>query len=330
MGGAMSQTERRNDESFTDYFVRLFEHKKLYNLNCQDIAELLNAESGEEYTESKWRKEYAAFNRGRLYERNQMESGVATRILALSDFHYPFQLPQETFKEYCGQIDVLVINGDLFDMQSISKFQKAYRINFMEELIGCRQYTIDLIEYLSPKRVVFTSGNHEKRMSTYLQKNLDAEIKELMPETALDLIVNDGFYHYDKRKRSKTWYEPICNLFDNISIEYDGSWYVKIGKTIFAHPSTYSSGMLKTAEKAIEWAYRNIRDFDCMVMAHTHKLGSYIQGDAYLFEQGCLCKTEEMLYMDGKLTLPQQKGFVLIAQDKNGSLMYDKCKLVQL
>lgn len=326
----MEETKRLNSESFTDYFVRLFENKKAYQLNCQDIAELLNKESGEDYTESKWRKEFAAFNRGRVYERERLEGGVYRKILCLSDFHYPFQLPIETFKDYCGYVDILVINGDLLDMQSISKFQKAYRVNFMEEIIGCRQYTIDLIEYIQPRQVIFTSGNHEKRMSTYLQKNIDSELKELMPETALDLIVNDGFYHYDKRTRSKTHYEPIKDMFPGIEIEYNGDWYVTIGKTIFAHPSTYSSGMLKTAEKAVDWAFRNVRDFDCMVMAHTHKLGTYVQGGVYLFEQGCLCKTEEMLYMDGKLTLPQQKGFVLIAQDKDGSVLFDKCKLVQL
>ena len=51
---------RKEDEQFDDYFVRLFENKASYGLSCQDIADILNAEVGVIYTESKWRKEYAA------------------------------------------------------------------------------------------------------------------------------------------------------------------------------------------------------------------------------------------------------------------------------
>ena len=41
----MAEAYRRfGDESFDDYFVRLFEHKVEYGLNCVRIAELLNAQ----------------------------------------------------------------------------------------------------------------------------------------------------------------------------------------------------------------------------------------------------------------------------------------------
>jgi len=38
-------------------------------------------------------------------------------------------------------------------------------------------------------------------------------------------------------------------------VEYNGSWWVKVGKIIFAHPLTYSSGMLKTTEKAVNYVF---------------------------------------------------------------------------
>ncbi len=60
-----------------------------------------------------------------------------------------------------GRVDVLQINGDVVDMQAISKFPKAYRLSPMEELISGRQYLIDLIEMLTPKRIVITYGNHD-------------------------------------------------------------------------------------------------------------------------------------------------------------------------
>ena len=69
-------SERRTGEPFDDYFVRLFEDKDRYGLTCQDIADLLNAEGGVDFGESKWRKEYAAFARGMRYAREKTMRGI--------------------------------------------------------------------------------------------------------------------------------------------------------------------------------------------------------------------------------------------------------------
>lgn len=318
------------NETAEEYFVRLFEHKRDYDITCEKIAELLNEANHVSYGESAWRKEYAAFNRGRLYEREQQNKDVFLKILALSDFHYPFQLPVTTFSDYAGIVDVLVLNGDLMDMQSCSRFPKQYRINFMEEMIGCRQYLIDLIDFIGPKKVVVTYGNHEIRSRNYLTKNIDNEMKELLPDTMLDLIFNDGFFYYDKKGHTKIWYEPLRTIFEEIQIEFSGDWHTRIGKTIFAHPLSYSSGMLKTTEKAINFFYRTERDFDCVVLAHTHKLGSYMQGNVSMYEQGCCCHIEAMDYADGKLTYPQQEGFLYLCQDEEGNILTNKTRLIAL
>ena len=98
---------------------------------------------------------------------------MALRILSISDLHAPFQKPIDTYKDYVGKVDVLQINGDVVDMQSISKFLKVYRLSVMEEIIQARQYLIDLIEYIKPKKVVVTYGNHDIRFQNYISKNLD-------------------------------------------------------------------------------------------------------------------------------------------------------------
>ena len=272
-------SERLNGEAYLDYMVRLFEHKQEYGLTCNDIADLLNEQTGNSYSECTYRKYYAAFNDGRTYER----SGVAamggeraetvTSILCLSDFHYPYAAPLETFQTY-RRPDVLLLNGDI------------------------------------------------------VARSLDGELKELMPETALDLIVNDGFHHYDKRTRTKIWYQPIRNVFEGVDISYTGDWWCKLGKTIFAHPLAYSGGILKTSEKAANHFLWMDPDFDALVLAHTHKLGMYREGNITLFEQGCCCLTEKMDYADGKLTMPQQKGFLYLCQDGEGRLLFDRTKLV--
>jgi len=316
---------KRENETAFEWKLRLAKLKLIdkIDLDWQEIVNILGLDCSADH----FRKvSYGLIE----YDNYLKDNGVMNRILSLSDFHIPFQLSIETFKDFIGQVDILQLNGDIVDMQSISRFPKIYRVSVMEEIILGRQYIIDLIEYIKPKRVVVNNGNHEKRFGAYLAKNLDSDILELMPDSSMDLILDTGFNHYDKRNKTKTWYEPLKNVFDNVEIEYTGDWKCKIGKTYFIHPSAYSGGMLKTTEKAINYFLRIDRDFDTISMAHVHKLGSYIQGNIYMFEQGCCCKTDELDYADGKLTYPQQKGFIYLCQNKQGNLIYDKTKLIEL
>ena len=328
----MSDFQKLSGETDFEYHKRLV-YGKLVNKMLADVdyGELAKNVYGRDYSSDVARRMMygSKFTLELLdkYLENGSDDGVRTRILCLSDFHVPFQLPISTFERYAGRVDILVLNGDLVDMQAISKFPKLYRVSPMDELISGRQYFIDLIDYIHPKRVVINYGNHEMRWSAYFAKNLDADMLELMPETALDLLIDDGFYHYDKRQRTKVWYEPIKNVFEDIKVEYTQSWWTKIGKTIFAHPLAYSSGMLKTAEKAIDYFYRVEHDFSMICIGHTHKLGNYIQGGVSLYEQGACCYTEKMDYTDGRLIYPQQKGYLYLCQDADGDLIQQNTKL---
>lgn len=257
-------------------------------------------------------------------------SGVATTILSISDLHVPFQLDYSLLKDY-RNVDILQINGDVVDCQSLSKFSKQYRISPMEEMILGRQYLIDLIEYIKPKKVVCNYGNHDKRFANYFAKNLDTDILELLPDTSLELIFVDGFKHYDKRSKSKVWYEPLCNVFSDIEIEYIDDWKSKIGKTWFVHPLAYRSGFLATADKAKDYLQDEYKEqFDCVVMAHTHAVGDTTKGYVRLFEQGAFADVKKMNYMDGRLTKPQKMGFAFICQDKDGNIINDKSKVIVL
>ena len=318
------------DESFDDYFVRLFENAIDYDLRYYEIAELLNNECGEQYGESKWRKDFKLFKRGMLYEQSKCESGVATRILSISDLHVPFQKPIEIFNEYVGKIDILQINGDLTDFSGISKFPRAYRSSPMDELIESRQYLIELIEYINPKKVVLTYGNHDIRFQTYFVKQLDTDLLELMPETSLELICNDGFRHYDKNLRTKVFYDPLINVFDNIEIEYSNNWYCQIGDVIFCHPLTFKTGIMKTSNDAVTWFRNEGYNFSALVMAHTHRVGEYAVGNTILYEQGACCETSKMKYSNGRLVMSQKEGFLYLCLDKDGKPIRESSKLIYL
>lgn len=326
----MAEFNRLPDETYQDYFVRLFENKALYKLDCNKIAKLLNHENGHSYESSCYRKEWQSFNRGRIYERELIERGVKTRVLCISDLHFPFAKPIETFCDYVGRVDILILNGDLLDCYAISKFSKLYRDSPIEEMIGARQYLINLIEYIRPKKVVATYGNHCLRLCNYLASHLDTDIQELMPETALDYLFVDGFTHYDRKLKTKTYYEPICDVFEDIKIEYTGNWYCQIFDTIFCHPKAFASNPMKTAEKAMYFFRNEGKQFKSLVMAHTHRTGSYTIGNTTIYEQGAACETDKMNYSDGMLINSQKQGFIYLCYDKDGNCMPEKTKLVTL
>ena len=137
------------------------------------------------------------------------DSNVSNRILALSDFHVPFQVSLDKFSSYAGRVDTLVLNGDIEDCQSISKFTKMYRVDLIDEMIEARKLILDLADMIKPKRIYIVVGNHEKRLGRLLANAVGAEVMGLMPDTPLDLIIKDGFRKRDRFFGTDMWYEPV-------------------------------------------------------------------------------------------------------------------------
>lgn len=260
------------------------------------------------------------------------KESVHRRILSISDAHIPFNLPISIFAKYAGCVDDLVFNGDLLDCQSISSFPRMYRIDLVEEMVAARKYILDVINMIGPKKVHFVVGNHEKRLGRYLSERLNDDLLRIMPDNPLDLIICDGFNDKDQINKTRTWYSPLSEVLSEsgIEIDYSGDWSCIIGNTIFTHPLSYSSGMLKTTQKAVDHFLRKNRDFTSIVLGHTHKLGSYFQGNIQMFEQGCTCDLSKLNYADGKLALPNQNGFIYVCQDLSGNVITDKTKLVKI
>ena len=293
-----------------------------------EFSELL---FGVQYSESEVRRRLHGMKTLIDIIENQKQSHVAVKILSLSDLHVPFQLDYEILKDYRSSIDVLQLNGDIVDCQALSRFTKQYRISPMEELIAGRQYLIELIEYLKPKKVLCNYGNHDKRFSAYFAKNLDTDILELLPNTSLELIFVDGFRHYDKQHKVKMQYDPLTAVFPDTDIEFVDDWKSRIGKTIFAHPLTARSGILSTASRAKAY-FQDVEKepFDCICLAHTHRIGDSTVGYIRLLEQGAFADVNQMDYTDGRLTTPQKSGFAIICQDKDGNLVQEESKVITI
>lgn len=320
------QTEKFKNETDLEYKIRLCLAKRRHEIDLDwiEIRDLL----GLEITPDQLRKVAVGYDE---YDMCLKCSDMNhTKILSVSDFHVPFQLDKELLSDYAGKIDILQLNGDLVDMQAISRYPKTYRVSPMEEVILGRAYFIELIEYLKPKKVVVTYGNHDNRYQQYLAKNLDSDILELQPENVLELMIEDGFRHYNKKDHTKTWYAPLQEIMEDVEIEYVHNWHCQIGDVIFCHPTAFSSGLLKTAEKAMLWFRNEGYDFKKLVMAHTHRSGQYTIGNTTIYEQGCFCDVKRNNYNDGKLINSQKEGFLYLVQDKDGNTIDKYTKLVVL
>lgn len=296
----------------------------------EELSEYLFGE-GNCFNESEVRKRMYGMKRLiEIIEADKHSADIANRILSISDVHYPFNKPLDIFKDYISRVDTLQLNGDILDCFSISKYSKSYRVSPVEEMIGARQYIIDLIEMLKPKKVVANFGNHEIRLGAYLSKNLDNELQELMPETAFDYIFTDGFTHYDRKTKAKVKYEPLVDVFEDVEFDYTGTWFSRIGDAVFCHPKTFSSSPLKTAEKALYWFRNEGYAFKNLIMSHTHRIGSYKIGNSNIYEQGACCDTTKMSYGDGQLVNSQKQGFIYLCQDKDGNTFEDLTRIISL
>lgn len=328
MKGMKVLTDLKRLENETDFEWELrcclAKKRKETDMDWIEIRDML----GLDITPDQLRKQAVGYEKYDNYIKSG--SGVATRILSISDLHYPFAKPLDVFHDYANRIDVLQLNGDILDCLQLSRFNKVYRQSPIEEIIEGRQYIIDLIELIKPKKVLVNHGNHELRMGQFLAKNLDNELQELMPETAFDYIFCDGFTHYDRKTKAKVKYAPLCEVFDDIEIEYTGTWYSQYKDILFCHPKAFASNPLKTAEKALYWFRNEGFSFGALIMSHTHRVGSYKIGNTMIYEQGCCCETDRMKYNDGQLINSQKEGFMYIALNQNAHIIEDKTKIITL
>jgi len=301
------------------YDICTKKQNKEIEISWEDIAFTYGFKDGETARQN-WKK-----HRKKI---GLLESKDSQNVLIISDQHIPFHLDNllDVYSTYKDKVDILVFNGDEQDCQSISKFQKKYRLPFVDELIQTREFIIKTINIIKPKKIFLNYGNHNKRFITYMSDRLNEDILELMPDTNLELIIEDGFYKKDRFNGTKTHYDPLNNIIKNI--EYTHNWYNQIGDMVICHPSAYKSGILKTAKQA--WLYFMQKGFifNCLILSHTHASGFFKYGDGYIFEIGSSCK--EMDYIkEGRLSRPQSNGmFYCILED--GKFNYNKSKLIVL
>lgn len=311
----------KEEEKYIEYRDRLADNKKVYGLTWGDIKELVlcfyNVKLSDNY------RKYYYFRK----EKENYSFNNCTRILCVSDIHIPFNLPANVFSKYKNKVDTLVINGDLMDCYSLSKFPKMYRKPLIDELIKAREYVIDLVNCIKPKKVIAITGNHEIRLGRLITDKIGTDLMDLMPTDAMAFLFDTGFNAYDHQHKTKTVYEPLVKVFskENIETIYANNFWYKEGQTVFVHPLAFRNNPLSTAVKAYEYFQGKRIDFDTVVMSHTHHVGYSRYGEYHLYENGCCANLKDMNYMDMKLPKTgQSNGYLYLVQDEKGNLLYDK------
>lgn len=227
------------------------------------------------------------------------------KVLVISDIHIPFNRSDilDIVEKHKDEISTIVLNGDIIDCKSISKFVELGRGSLIDEMAACHEL-LKRIDDLTPAiRKVIVLGNHSIRLSKYMASNPN-ELNNLHTDNILREIV-EGFKKVDHEKGKVIYYNKLNNY------EVLDDWYFEYKKIIFCHPTSFSKVPAKTAYNAVEYFVRNGFDFDTCIVAHTHHYGACKNLGKYTIETGCLCRP--MPYSQtGKLNfVPQDYGYHL-------------------
>lgn len=251
-----------------------------------------------------------------------------TKILSLSDIHFPFartDFLQRAIHDH-QDADILVLNGDILDGYIFSSFEKEKSVAAIDEYNTAFEF-VSLCSKIFNK-VVLTSGNHESRYEKTLTRSLvPREGQSIFQTDPLARIANGERLGRDGSLLEKV---PMPNVY----YPQSEKWWVQIGKTLFIHP--FSRGSSKPGFTVSAWAGKFKErlppgSFDSIVCGHTHAQNKHLQGNLLLIEQGCLCD-----YMSYSWS-PRQvfhssaiNGYAVIYQDADGNTDFNLSNFVYL
>jgi predicted phosphodiesterase len=254
-----------------------------------------------------------------------LEKGLTTsrerKILTFSDLHIPFFLWEEmrTALKIHSDANVVVLNGDILDAYIFSTFSKSKRIAALKEY----RSAFDLVKILSDnfESVVIVSGNHDYRTSRAVQKSgLEKEASQILRPDLLARIANGEELNQHAELIKK---HPFSNVF----YQKQESWYVRIGKTIFCHPSGFASGYPgATVNKLLDHFNNrmdNPLDFDSIVVGHTHKVYKGVVAGKLLIEQGAMAHKLPYQFKADLKFKNAMNGYGVIYQDSNGNTNFN-------
>ena len=220
------------------------------------------------------------------------------RLGIISDIHVPYHderaLRASLVHLKASRIDHLLINGDLCDFYSISRFQrKPSKRNFKNELTQIRAFLHGLRKEFRNIPITLKKGNHEARWDHWLWEHAP----EIAESDEMDL---------------RTWLH--CEQLD-IATVHDLD-LMEFGRLPILHGHELGKGIAAPVNPA-RGAY--LRAKHTILVGHHHRTSSHCESNLYLDEcqvwsMGCLCDLRPDYHKYGN----SNHGFAMAERDKAG------------
>ncbi len=237
------------------------------------------------------------------------------RIVIASDFHAPFADPWavgELIAREGSRTDTLIINGDLMDFYSISRFLKYERVGMDMELAA----TEALLGQLSAAfpEVILVSGNHDHARFE----------KQLRLQLSLDMIHALEYLTGGNMSVLRLMAKRYPNVrFGGQKVgRFNVDWLYQHGDLITAHAEKFSQ-VPGSALRTIDTALTNAEDmlelkpWRVLVQAHTHQMAHFpYKANRVLVECGCMCQTHGYQLQAKFSGVIQRRGYVVLEQTK--------------
>jgi predicted phosphodiesterase len=251
------------------------------------------------------------------YEKVGNPSGKLYKVVSISDLHIPWvndSVVSDMISNH-SDAEVLVVNGDILDQYSVSRWPKTKGILLRHEY----EIAIDYLKQFSKifKKVILTRGNHDDRLESYFANNLDPGVCFLTHPDILERMANG--YAFNQ-------HGVLEKIYDFSNVHYAGgisAWYAKVGNCIFAHPKGGSKIPMRTSVNVANYFFEK-EDFDTIVCSHTHKIGKVVWKGKLLIEQGCACVPMDY-EADAKMQYSQQAfGYAVVYMNNKGEVHFNK------
>lgn len=272
----------------------LMYEQKLFPENMYDIQKQFIAS---ENTKAEMKKIWELF-----------EDGQPKKMLVLSDLHAPymnFTKIEQAIKDN-EDCDICILNGDIFDGESMSVFDKMEEIDSSEEF----DQVFKLLDVLTVKfkYIIWVGGNHDfQRFCKYIIKNIKPGLRK---------------FAFDRLNPIKFISDKYQNV---ISINHNT---LQIGDVVFKHPNGYSGVEMKTVVNEMDIMTANRYDlpnpnFRCICIGHTHDGGEYYRNGVKLMETCCLCYTPDYRF-NNPVKRKWVNGYARIELDECNKIIFNK------
>ncbi len=235
------------------------------------------------------------------------------KIAIIGDLHVPFhdRKALAAFLAREKDADVCIINGDLQDFYSVSRFTKYEACPFEEELAQL-QIVMESIASTFP-RVIVVEGNHDK-------PRFERQLRERLPEEMVKVVefLSGGNLSVISAVARRF---PNVEMARNIVDVHRVGWFYQLGDLIVTHAEKYSKVPGATLRGIDEWftdfeSVVGIQPYRVVLQAHTHALGCFPwKANRLLVEGGCCCTTHGYMLTARIGGRPQRRGWVTLYQD---------------